>query len=264
MPKYLLTFYLAILSFTLHAQTWEIGASVGGAGYLGDLNTDNPVKLSGISFGGFLKRNFNGYLALKGSLNYGIVHAADSNSRIEQTRNRNLSFTNHIKEAALTAEYNFMHYIPDAGKNRFTPFVFVGGAIALHNPTTIYRGAVKQLRSFRTEERDKQYSQLLIAIPYGAGVKYNIGGKWNLIADIGYRYTTTDYIDDVSGVYPDQTKLPNLASRILSDRSGEETGIYTGVRGTQRGDLRQTDTYFFLNLSISFTFVTQRCYFENR
>lgn len=264
MPKYLLTLYLLIISFALHAQTWELGASVGGAGYMGDLNTNNPVKLSGISFGGFLKYNFNGYLSLKGSLAYAKIGAADSNSRIEQFRNRNLSFNNQIKEAALTAEYNFMHYIPSTGKNRFTPFLYVGAGFAFHAPRTIYNNRSIGLRGLRTEDQSNQYSKMLIAVPYGAGIKYNIGGKWNLIADIGYRYTTTDYLDDVSGVYADKNKLPPGIRRALSDRSGEKTGIYTGVWGTQRGDLRQTDTYFLLNLSISFTFVTERCYYENR
>jgi hypothetical protein len=38
-----------------------------------------------------------------------------------------------------------------------------------------------------------------VLIPYGIGIKYNIGGKFSLAADMGYRYTFTDYLDDVSG-----------------------------------------------------------------
>jgi hypothetical protein len=64
-------------------------------------------------------------------------------------------------------------------------------------------------------------------------------------------------LDDVSGVYPDRTKLQSVLSAALSDRSVNHTGIV----GTQRGDLRPRDTYMFAGFSISYTFITQKCYY---
>ncbi|MEO6149496.1 MAG: DUF6089 family protein [Mucilaginibacter sp.] len=264
MPKFLLAVFLVFASVASYAQTWEIGLSGGGAGYMGDLNQHNPLQLSGGSFGGFVKRNLNGYLSIKGALTYGRIGAADSNSNSRQFRDRNLSFFNKIKEASLIGEFNFMHYIPDAGRNKWTPFIYAGVGVAAYAPRTIYRDNVYGLRQLRTEgqAKGKEYAETLIAIPYGAGIKYNIGGKFTLIADLGYRYTTTDYLDDVSGLYADPSLLPTPLSVILADRSGEKTGDYIGTPGTQRGDLRKHDQYLFLNLSISFTFVTERCYYE--
>jgi hypothetical protein len=63
-------------------------------------------------------------------------------------------------------------------------------------------------------------------------------------------------------MYADKSKLTGVA-RALSDRSGEKAGIYIGSAGTQRGDLKPRDSYFIVGLTISYTFVTKRCYFQN-
>ncbi|MBE9584377.1 outer membrane beta-barrel protein [Mucilaginibacter sp. JRF] len=263
MQKYLLTLLILFTTITLKAQTWEVGGGIGGAGYMGDLNQHNPVQISGLAGNLFFKRNFDGYLSAKLQFTYGKIGAADSTSGNRQQRDRNLSFSNRIMETSLIGEFNFMHYIPDAGKNVFTPFVFAGIGLASHAPRTELNGRQIGLRALRTEGQQDQYAGTVLSVPYGAGVKYNIGGKWTLIADLGYRWANTDYLDDVSGVYADKSALPNQTSVLLSDRTGERTGTYTGTAGTQRGDFRKRDTYLFLNLSISFTFVTEKCYYQN-
>ncbi|MCR8558228.1 outer membrane beta-barrel protein [Mucilaginibacter sp. BJC16-A38] len=261
MPKFVLIIFLIALSVTLKAQTWEIGTSAGGSGYMGDLNPNNPVKISGYALGGFIKRNFNGYLSIRGSLTLGKISAADSNSSSAQFRERNLSFTTTLQELSLTGEFNFMHYIPEAGRNKFTPFIFLGAAAASYFPYATYKGKNYSLRGARTEGEKTNYSTTTISPIYGAGVKYNIAGKFTLGAEMGYRNTNTDYLDDVSGNYVDKGNAPTV-SKALADRSGEKTGIYIGTPGTQRGDLRPHDTYFFTQITLSYTFVTQKCYFQ--
>lgn len=228
---------------------------------MGDLNPNNPVKISGYAVGGFIKRNFNGYLSVKGNLNLGKISAADSNSSSQQFRDRNLSFNTSLQEISLTGEFNFMHYIPEAGKNKFTPYIFLGFAAANYFPYATYKGKSYSLRGARTEGEKSNYATTTFSPIYGAGVKYNILGKFTLGADIGYRNANTDYLDDVSGLYADKSKASAI-SRALADRSGEKTGIYIGTPGTQRGDLRPHDTYFFAQFTLSYTFVTQRCYFQ--
>jgi hypothetical protein len=262
MLKFATTILLISLSFNLQAQTWEVGLGGGGAAYMGDLNPNNPLKFSGGAGSAFVKRNFNAYLSARLTYTYGSISAADSNSSNPQFRQRNLSFTDHLSEISLIGEFNFMNYIPDVSHNRYTPFFYLGIASLHYNPTTIYMGQKYDLRPLMTEGETKPYSNSAIAIPYGVGIKYNITGKWNLIADIGYRQPNTDYLDDVSGLYPNPNKLTSPMSVILSDRSGEKTGNYIGTPGTQRGDLRGRDTYMFMQLTVSYTFVTSKCYFE--
>lgn len=254
MPRFYFFILFLFLANISKAQTWELGGSFGGAGYMGELNENNPVKISGISVGAFVKRNFNGYLSAKINYSYGTISAADSNSSYPQLRERNLSFTTYLNEISLIGEFNFMHYIPEAGKNRFTPFIYFGFAGVNYLPTTTYKGVTYNLRSFETEGEKKPYPSLAYSLPYGAGIKYNILGKWTLAADLGYRNTNTAYLDDVSGFYPNAGVNTGI-SKILSNPSNS-------APGSQRGDVNTKDTYFFLQFSISFTFVTQRCYFQ--
>jgi len=261
MPKFVFFLFLVFISYNLQAQTWEVGGFAGGSGYMGDLNPNNPVKVSGIALGAFVKRNFDGYLSAKLAYTFGQISANDASSSNPQFRARNLSFVTPLNELAVTGEFNFIKYIPKAGENRYTPFVYLGVGVVGYNPQAKYQGQTYDLRPLMTEGQSKQYPGTAISIPYGVGFKYNFAGQWNIVADIGYRNPTTDYLDDVSGKYPDPAKLPSDVSRALSDRSGENTGTYIGTPGTQRGDLRPKDTYMFVGFSISFTFVTSKCYY---
>lgn len=262
MPKISLLVLLLLCSCALYAQTWEIGGMAGAAGYMGDLNQTNPVKVSGAAVGGFVKRNFNGYLSAKISFIHGNIQGADSTSRNEQFYDRNLSFQTKLNEISLIGEFNFLKYIPDVSESRFTPYVYLGIGAVNYTPLARYQGHLYNLRGLTTEGQSKPYPNFALTIPYGAGVKYNFAGKWTLGADAGYRNPNTDYLDDVSGLYPGKTQLPNAISQALSDRSGERLGTNIGSAGSQRGDLRNRDTYFFFGITLSYTFVTEKCYFE--
>jgi hypothetical protein len=261
MPKFVFFLFLIFLAFDTQAQTWEVGGFAGGSAYMGDLNPNNPVKVSGFAVGAFVKRNFNGYLSAKLNYTFGQISGADSTSGNAQRRLRNLSFYDQLNELSLIGEFNFMKYIPQAGENKYTPFVYFGLGVVGYQPIAKYQGEYYDLRTLTTEGQPRPYSKAAMSIPYGIGFKYNFSGKWNLIADIGYRNPSTDYLDDVSGNYPNKSKLPNDLSKTLSDRSGENTGVYIGSPGSQRGDLRPKDTYMFVGFSISYTFVTSKCYF---
>ncbi|MDO3644537.1 DUF6089 family protein [Mucilaginibacter sp. L3T2-6] len=261
MAKLIPVLFLFLLSLSVRAQTWEFGVAGGGAGYLGDLNPNNPVKISGIALSGFAQRNFNGYLGLRLNYTYGKIAAADSTSSSQQFRDRNLSFNTTLSELSLMGEFNFMSYIPDAGKNKYTPYLFLGIGALNYTPYATYNGRKYKLRDAQTEGELRPYPTIALAAIYGAGFKYNISGKLTMAAEVGYRQPNTDYLDDVSGKYANRGSLA-LYPGALADRSGEKTGIYIGTPGTQRGDLRPRDTYFFAQIKISYTLVPQRCYFQ--
>jgi hypothetical protein len=260
MPKISISVILLFISFTLRAQSWEVGGFAGAAGYMGDLNQNNPLKPSGPALGAMVKYNFNGYLSARLSYTYGSISGADSTSNNPQQRGRNLSFNTNLSEVSVIGEFNFLKYVPSISHSLYTPFIYVGIGLTGYNPQANYGGQTYDLRPLQTEGQSKPYSNTAISIPYGVGVKYNFSGAWNIIADIGYRNPNTDYLDDVSGVYPNKAKLSPL-SAALSDRSGENTGLYTGVAGSQRGDFKGRDTYLFVGFTISFTFITSKCYY---
>jgi hypothetical protein len=254
MAKFLAGILLTFICLTARAQTLEIGGTALGAGYMGDLNQYNPFKFSGLAGGIFVKRNFSPYFGLKIGYVYGQIAGADSVSNNAQNRNRNLSFTTTLTEASLTGEFNFMEYIPSVTKNIYTPYIFAGVAITQYTPKATYNGQKYDLRLLETE--GVSYPGSAIAAPFGVGIKYNIAGKFTLGAELGYRVAFTDYLDDVSGEYPNKSNL-SLLSRTLSDRSPNGSG----AAGTQRGDLRPRDTYVFAGFTISYSFISQKCYY---
>jgi hypothetical protein len=262
-PKKLFAFCYLLSAFStpLLAQTWEAGVFAGAAGYVGDLNQRELVKPSGPAVGAFVKRNFNPYLSVKLNLALGKIAGADSVSNTQQFRDRNLSFHTQLAELSFISEFNFMKYTPGAldDLHRFTPYIYFGAGVTEYNPQADYQGQTYDLRPLRTEGVD--YPSNAIVIPYGAGIKYNFTGSWNVMFSVGYRYARTDYLDDVSGLYIDKNNFTDPVAAALSDRSGERTGVYIGVPGTQRGDLRGHDNYLFIGITLSFTFLTANCYY---
>jgi hypothetical protein len=57
-----------------------------------------------------------------------------------------------------------------------------------------------------------------LCVPFTFGAKYSINENMNVFAEIGYRFTNTDYLDDVSTTYagpdafpPDPNGNPSVA-----------------------------------------------------
>lgn len=258
-------FLFALFTLVVRAQRVEIGVNAGGASYLGDLNPYHPLKISGLSAGVFGKYNFNRYLGLGLHYNYGKVEANDARSNYEQFRDRNLSFENGLHEISFIFDFNLFDLTPHyRKKTNFTPYIFLGLGMVMFEPKTTFRGEEYKLRGYRTEGQAEIYKGFAPTFPYGVGIKYKLKESWTLFSQIGYRTPLTDYIDDVSGVYPDRSFFfnPNVpsASQSLSDRSGEHTGVYLGEPGTQRGDFRKRDHYMFVGIGISYTFVSPKCF----
>ncbi len=149
---------------------------------------------------------------------------------------RNLHFRNDLKEFAVTGIYNF---VAD-GRNstvraKLTPYVFGGIAMVAHSPEAMTpaepsngqyaaREWVK-LQPLHTEGQgqpgyDKPYSLVTVAIPVGFGVRYMLNQNFNIGFEIGYRYTFTDYLDDVGGPYASPDVLQGLSS-LMADRRQE-------------------------------------------
>ncbi|HLK96541.1 MAG TPA: DUF6089 family protein, partial [Hymenobacter sp.] len=82
-----------------------------------------------------------------------------------------------------------------------------------------------RLQPLRTEGqgqpgRDKPYSLVTVAIPVGFGVRYKLNELFNVGAEIGYRYTFTDHLDDVgAGGYSDPATRDGLAGKLADRRT---------------------------------------------
>ena len=247
------------------AQVWELGLQAGGAGYMGDLNPTKPLKISGLAVGAFVKANFDPHWALSFNYNTGKIKANDAKSPYEQFRQRNLSFHTQLHELSLLVDFNFFDYFSGGGYSSFSPYLYTGVGAVIFNPKANYQGTEYKLSQYFTEGQTESYKTAALSIPYGAGVKYNFKTNWTVLANIGYRNAYTDYLDDVSGTYLDPANLSTETNTraiqiALSDRSGENNGNYIGSKGVQRGDFRKRDTYMFVGIGITYTFVSQKCF----
>jgi len=109
----------------------------------------------------------------------------------------------------------------------------------------------------------KPYSNIAVSIPFAVGFKYALNENINVFGEICYRFTTTDYLDDVSGTYapdafPTDANGNPTVGFLLQDRS-YETGTSIGVKGRQRGNGPQKDSYATIQFGISFNLQSYRC-----
>jgi hypothetical protein len=264
--KQRLFYFLAFLLTGLGAesQTMELGIAAGGAGYIGDLNQKQPLKISGMSAAAYVKMNLDPYWAIGLHYNYGKIKADDSKSDNSQFRDRNINFKTPLNEVSLQADFNFFDYFAAGGTKTFTPYIYTGIGVVLFNPKATYDGREYNVRHYKTEGGDGvPYKNYTFSVLYGAGAKVRLKENWGLFTSIGYRTAYSDYLDDVSRKYPAASSWPEGDSpelRATRERLSDPSLSQYGRPGVQRGDFRKRDTYMFVGIGISYTFVSQKCY----
>lgn len=251
---------LLLLSAGARAQIMEVGFNAGAAGYMGDLNQNNPAAISGLSFGAYVKGNLDPYWAVGIHYNYGKIKDNDQTSSNPNFRDRNLNFSTPLHELSLQLDFNFLEYFSGGGTKNFTPFIFTGIGGVLFNPKATYQNQEYELRYYHTE--GKNYKNYALSIPYGVGVKYRIAERLALVGQAGYRTAHTDYLDDVGDTYP----LTSVYGKVdaqnpkLINLSDPSQLINNYNPGGQRGDYQKKDTYFFFQIGISYTFTSDKCF----
>lgn len=276
--RQLLAIFLICLPFALFAQNsivqeGEFGVGIGAAHYFGDLNTRARLNRPKLAAGIFFRKNFGNYVAMRVSGNYAQLGYSDIyNTQNEYMRRRNLSFNTNVWELGLQGDFNFYRFLPGDPEFRFTPYVTLGLSIFNYDPYAYLNGQKYYLRPLGTEGqgwdtayRDrKPYSSMALAIPLGAGFKYSINERINLGFEVVYRFTNTDYLDDVSKTYVNPSDFPlnpdgSLSTTyLLSDRS-YETGDRIGIKGRQRGNSQNKDAFVTALFYISFNLQSYKC-----
>ena len=208
MLRYILSF-LAIWSLAaLHAQVNEIGLTGGATYYIGDLNpTKHYPRDTKLAGGLVFRHNFNDRYALRLQGLYGTLQAYDSDSKDTLQLIRNLHFRSRLIECSALLEINFFKYRKkDKEGKLWTPFVFGGLAYYRADPQALLDDTWYRLQPLGTEGQgtsarpdSEPYKVDQLAIPFGAGLKFNFG-RIHMQVEWGLRRTYTDYIDDVSGV----------------------------------------------------------------
>jgi len=263
-----------LISFAQYetVQEGEFGVAIGAAHYFGDLNTRAKINRPKIAAGIFFRKNFGDYIALRLSANYARIGYSDIyNKYNEYMYRRNLSFNSNIWELSLQGDFNFFKFVPGNPNYNFTPYITIGAGVFNYDPFAYLDGKKYNLRSIGTEGQGsalypdrKPYSSMAFSIPFGVGFKYSVNARTSIGFEVVHRFTTTDYLDDVSKTYVDPSVFPALPdgspspAKLLSDRS-YELGEPIGIPGRQRGNSQQKDQFATAILYITFNLQSYRC-----
>lgn len=269
---------LCIMSISVKAQDGyiqqgEFGFTVGGAHYFGDLNTRAGLNRPKPALGLFFRKQFGNYVGLRVSGRFAQLGYDDLLSKNSYQYTRGLEFNTNIFEFGVQGDFNFFKYIPNDINYGFTPYMTLGLGVFSFNPYATYDGEKYYLNSLITEE-NKSQSTMAVCIPLGVGFKYSVNKRVNLSFEVTQRFTTTDYLDDVSTEYiglkdaAGNIKQQFLEANgqlnidgILQDRSMERGGALTplGIAGRQRGWSKQKDQYVIAEIGISFNIGSYHC-----
>lgn len=257
--------FITVLCFwtsTSVAQSKEFGLQVGAAQYLGDLAPSFAVGESKEFITAFYQKNSNtGFFSWKFSGSYARISGSDQNFKANTLRN--LNFKSVLLEGSIQFEFNFQKFLIGLRAEKFSPYVFTGLGATYYNPQGQLNGTWHDLRPLSTEGQGiggaKAYSSVTPVIPLGGGVKWYIGKQWNFGVFAGYRYTFTDYLDDVSGTYFDNATIFERKGDIAAQLADMSTDQY-GYNGKQRGNPDRNDWYVFFGCSISYWIQDRICY----
>lgn len=267
MKRFLLSLAFLLPLCTQAQQHHEIGLMAGVANYYGDLQDKVFPSYGYKPMGGIVYKYFmSPHVGLRFGATYSSLTAADSLSNIPVKKERNLRFATNIFEVHGGLELNLLPI--DVDRMKVTPYIFGGISVFYFNPYTDGPNQERvYLRPLSTEGQGlpqypdrKEYSLVNVAFPIGGGLKFFVGKTLMITTELGFRYTSTDYLDDVSKSYVNMDTLFAYKGRQAVDLSyrGDEVkswdGSYYPNYKYQRGDSKANDWYWFGGVSVAIYF----------
>ncbi len=252
--------WLMLLAFwlpsTANAQFDEFGTFLGISTYSGDL-TERAIEPLEMNFaaGIYVRKKLAKRLGLKVYGYRGIISGDDAHSTVESRLwVRNLRFESELYEVGGLLEFSLFSFESDFYKG--SPYLFLGVSAFYFTPHTSLNDRTYDLHKFKTE--GIEYSVFQPAIPFGAGMKLNINNNGSLGLEFGFRKTFTDYLDDVSGAYPDLSKSTTTADggkSLQAQLSYRVPEVIPNAPtfpqpGQQRGNPDKNDWFFFFGISL--------------
>jgi hypothetical protein len=201
--------------------------------------------------------------ALRTAIYYGRVFGNDEFTPEPARNGRNLSFRSPIIELSEVVEFSiirekfgYRYNSKHARKLKATPnlYIFAGIGGFYFNPKAQYLdGKWYSLQPLGTEGQGivstrPKYSRIQMSIPFGVGLNCMLTKSWGIGFDFGFRYTLTDYIDDVSSTYVD----PDIFDDPIASYFSNPDSKYRVGAGEQRGDSNWNDAYMFLTIKATY------------
>ena len=252
----------AYASVSLAQKGWELGGGVGVANYFGDINTNYDITLPGPHVVGIARYNFNKRTAVAGYLSYGLLRGDDATSDNTFQKVRNLHFRSHTIDMSAVYEFNFLPFLHDGEEEFLSPYLFLGASVFKFTPRAKYNDEWVKLAPLGTEGQSNgdEYYGISGSYVFGFGLKYSMTPEWSWNLALTVHKTMTDYLDDVSTVYPEESSLNSPAAIHLSDPSvPSERFPDIGQAGYQRGNDGNNDSFSFLSFNLTYYFSRIDC-----
>lgn len=295
MKRYFLLFFLVLPLFYFSQSRirykYEVLGGAGFTNFLGDLGGANQIGTHLIKdydlratrpviSAGFRYRNHR-LFAVKAMFEMGLVGGSDAYTKDIYRQNRNLSFLSPIIELSVQGEYYFIKEkrnnvyritgVKGKKKRKYTMYALGGVGVFFYSPSALGPDGKRHgLRKLNTEGQGlpggpKKYSNFNVCLPVGFGYKYSFDRQWSIGAEVGFRKTFTDYIDDVSGVYYDNAAIKANFGDIAAQMADPNLGDIKGATmpngdgsGAQRGETKFKDSYMFVEVNVNFKFTKKR------
>jgi hypothetical protein len=153
-----------------------------------------------------------------------------------------------------------------------SPYIIGGIGFFSFNPQTKLNNNWIDLQPLSTEGQGfkeypdrKVYKLNQTNIPLGIGLRYEFSTMFNIRTECVYRKLSTDYLDDASTEYIDQSLFSNYLSGsklvnalLLNDRQYELDPTHITVPTSQRAQSKNNDGYFTFNVKVGLIFGRQR------
>ncbi len=226
-------------------QKYEIGGGLGGAVYSGDIIRKVDFGQSGIQGTFFGKRNFDNVWSLRVGLNTGVLEGDDDIKPVDLVQNkRDAKFKGGVVEFSAVMEFNFLDFLRNNPEFRFSPYAFFGLGYSYFILKGRYSPEIATPADF--------YQLSSPVIPFGAGIKYRLDNRWTLAAELGFRPTTTDYLDKIDSKNP---AVPRFQQQLNPVTGNPELQYRINF-----GNPYTKDWYYFAGLTISYTIYNTECY----
>lgn len=189
-------------AFSIQAQkTAELGFLVGRSYYLGEINPNTHYgnETGSLTYGAIFRYNLNMRYSLKATLSQTTLQAADINNDLLFNQARNAEFENQITEFATSIEFNFLPYAIGNKEDFFTPYLFFGLNLFKSSPEALLDGT--EIVGETVDEKT------LLAYSFGPGFKVNLGSRFSLAMEWGFRKTGNDHLDGLPNFINDTYEL---------------------------------------------------------
>ena len=260
--KFLFSCFVAFFfGNAISAQELSVQISPGLMNYGGDLQSKiYTFQNANFSIAAAAAYRINKF-SIKGGVTYGKITGDDFNNT--RFKYRNLNFSSNIADANLCLQYDI--FLLDENR-KFTPYIFAGVGVFHFNPYTFYDSQKVFLQPLGTEGQGlsiypdkKVYGLTQFEAPYGIGFKYRLSDQILIGLEFSSRFLLTDYLDDVSGNYPDENELFKQRGQLAVDVSFRGNEIDPSLpypSGRQRGNPNLKDNYY--TSAFTFTYIFKK------